>query len=68
MSNFTLLGCLELVKKFSVVVVGGGGWWSKVSLVFCFGPTWAWTWTLTKLNKIVDNLFPSFTDRQPYTH
>ena len=38
MSNFTILGCLELVKKFSV----GGGWevggGSKVSLVFCFGP------------------------------
>ena len=26
MSNFTLLGFLELVKKF-VVVGGGGGWW-----------------------------------------
>ena len=37
MSNFTLLGCLELVKKF---VVGGGWWWVMVLkpiLVFSFG-------------------------------
>ena len=39
-------------------VFGGGGWvgggWSKVSLVFCFGPTWAWPWTWTKLNNNYD--------------
>ena len=60
MSNFTLLGCLELVKKFVWWwwVVGGGwwGWWwwwfdSKSSV--SFGPNlrlrlWIWTWT--KLN------------------
>ena len=37
MSNFTFLGCLELVKKFVLWVVGG---WvvCKAILVFYFGP------------------------------
>ena len=37
MSTFTILGFLELGEKFSVVGGGGGGW-SKVTLVFSFGP------------------------------
>ena len=49
MSNFTLLGCLELVKRlvWMVVVVGGG---LEGNFSVCFGPNpWIWTWT--KLNK-----------------
>ena len=34
MSSLTILGCLELGENFSV----GGGGWSKVTLVFSFGP------------------------------
>ena len=48
MSNFTLLGCLELVKKFVWVVVVVEG---KFSV--SFGPNlWfrLWIWTWTKLN------------------
>ena len=38
MSNFTLLGCLELVKKFVVGGGGGGGGWvCKPILVFSLG-------------------------------
>ena len=37
MSSFTILGCLELGEKFSVGGGGGGGW-SKMTLVFHFGP------------------------------
>ena len=41
MLNFTLLGCLELVKKFVVgggwVSGGGGGWVCKPILVFSLG-------------------------------
>ena len=37
MLNFTLLGCLELVKKFVVVVLVVGGWVvCKPILVFSF--------------------------------
>ena len=37
MSCFTLLGCLELVKKFVVGGGGGGGWVCKPILVFSLG-------------------------------
>ena len=53
MSNFTILGCLELVKKFVVV----GGWWveSEFSVLLWSKPFFFrlrfWTWT--KPNKSV---------------
>ena len=51
MLNFTPLGCLELVKKFSV---GGGGGWFESKFSVSFGPIVQglkyWIRTLTKLN------------------